>query len=40
MPAGTAEAFLEHGSGHTRVGTRQQARGMELYHLHVAQRQT
>ena len=40
MPAGAAQAFLEHGAGHTRVGTREQARRMELYHLHVAQRQT
>src|SRR5262245_36341167 len=40
MPTGAAQAFLEHGSGHARVGTRKQTRRMELHHLHIPQRQT
>ena len=38
MAAGTAQPFLQHGSGHSGVITRQQARGVKLHHFHVAQR--
>ncbi len=34
--AGAAQALLEHGAGHPRVGSRQQAGGMELHHFHIA----
>ena len=39
IAAGAAQAFLEHGAGHARMRAGEQARRMELHHLHVAQRQ-
>jgi len=39
MAAGAAQPFLEHGARHARVRAGEQARRMELHHLHVAQRQ-
>jgi hypothetical protein len=39
VPAGAAQAFLQHGAGHAGLGSREQAGRVELYHLHVAQRQ-
>ena len=39
MPAGAAQALLQHRAGHARVGPGQQAGRVELHHLHVAQRQ-
>ena len=39
ITARAAQSFLEHRAGHSRVRAGEQARGMELHHLHVAQRQ-
>ena len=39
VPAGAAQAFLEDRAGHPRAGAGEQAGGVELHHLHVAQRQ-
>ena len=38
IAAGAAQPFLEHRAGHARVRAREQPGGMELHHLHVAQR--
>ena len=40
MPAGPAQAFLEHSAGHAGIGSGKEPGGMKLHHLHVAQRQT
>ena len=39
IAARAAQSFLEHGARHARARAGEQARGMELHHLHVAQRE-
>jgi len=40
IAAGAAQAFLEHRAGHARVRAGEQPGGVELHHLHVAQRES
>ena len=40
LPTCTAQTFFEHSARHTRVFARQEPGGMELHHLHIAQRKT